>query len=44
MNLKHAAAEAIGTFVLVLAGTAAIVVNDLYGGVIGREDCCAGEC
>lgn len=36
MNLKHATAEAIGTFVLVLAGTAAIAVNDLYGGAIGH--------
>lgn len=36
MNIKHATAEAIGTFVLVLAGTGAIVVNDLTGGVIGH--------
>lgn len=36
MNWKHATAEAIGTFVLVLAGTGAIIVNDLYGGVIGH--------
>ncbi|MBT8422718.1 MAG: aquaporin [Gammaproteobacteria bacterium] len=36
MNLRHAAAEAIGTCALVLAGTAAIVVNDLYGGVLGH--------
>ena len=36
MNLKHATAEALGTFVLVLAGTAAIAVNDLYGGAIGH--------
>ena len=32
--LKKCAAEYIGTFVLVFAGTSAIVVNDLSGGII----------
>ena len=33
-QLKPAAAEAIGTFFLVLVGTGAIVVNDTYGGIV----------
>ncbi len=36
MNIKHPVAEAIGTFILVLAGTGAIVIDDLYGGAIGH--------
>jgi len=36
VNFKHAVAEAIGAFVIVLAGTGAIVVDALYGGVIGH--------
>ena len=34
MSYKRHFAELIGTFILVFAGTAAIVVNDISGGVI----------
>ena len=29
-------AEAVGTYALVLAGTGAIIINDLYGGALGH--------
>lgn len=32
--IKHCLAEYIGTFILVFAGTSAIVVNDLTGGIV----------
>jgi hypothetical protein len=38
MPLKRLIAEFIGTFALVFAGTGAIIINDLSGGVITRVD------
>ena len=32
--MRKVAAEVVGTFALVFAGTGAIVVNDLYGGAV----------
>lgn len=36
MNSNRCLAEALGTFALVFAGCGAIVVNDLFGGVLGH--------
>ncbi|MCB0712056.1 MAG: MIP family channel protein [Ignavibacteriae bacterium] len=35
-NLRDGLAEAVGTFALVLAGTGAIIFNDVSGGIIGH--------
>ncbi len=33
---KALIAEGLGTFILVLAGTGAVIVNDVYGGIVGH--------
>ena len=34
--VKALIAEGLGTFMLVLAGTGAVIVNDVYGGIVGH--------
>ena len=41
MNGNRYIAEGVGTFLMVFAGCGAIVVNDLYGGVLGHVGICA---